>query len=121
MVLRYRRSQRERQLEIERLVEILIRLLPRFAVRLRLGLDQVLDLRQLVVGADDASFPIKIGRGDRLPERMTLEQLPHLGDLAQVLIGDRQDCEALLAFGDHQPVGEASRDRVSRSVLTLTS
>ena len=73
----------------ERLVEFLIVTLSRVAVDFRLGLDQYLDFRQLVLRADELRFPIQIGVGERLPQRVTLEQSTHFSDFAQVFDRDR--------------------------------
>ena len=72
----------------ERLVEFLIVTLPRVSVDFRIGLDQRLDLGQLVVGAAELGFPIQIGVGERLPQRMTFERLAHFSDFAQVFDRD---------------------------------
>ena len=96
-------------------MEFLIGALPRLPIDFRLRLDQLLDLRQFVMGADDARLPVEVGGGDRPLERVTFEQLPHLGDFAQVLDRDRQNREALLALGDDETVRrrDATRSRAA--------
>src|SRR5208282_5945229 len=97
-------------------MELLIGALPRLPIGFRLRLDQLFDLRQLVIGADDARLPVEVGSSDRPLERMTFEELPHLGYLAQVLDRDRQNREALLPFGDDEPVGSQSRQGLAQRV-----
>ena len=44
-----------------------------------------LDHLELVVRGDDAALPLDVAGGERLRQRVALEQQPQLGELAQVL------------------------------------
>ena len=77
---------------------------------------QFLGLGQLVIGRDQPRFPFQIGALDREPRRMAFEQAARLGDVDQVGKRRRNDREAALAFGFHQPVGREPRERLAQRV-----
>ena len=82
-----------------------------------------LDARKLVVRGDDAPLPFEIAPLDGAAQGVAFQQLPHLGDVAQVRQRDRHDAKALLSFRQDQPVRGQARQafaqRIDADVVSL--
>ena len=97
-------------------MEFLIVALPVVAVAFGIALDQRLDLGELVIGAHDARLPIEIRAHDRLAQRLALQQLPHLGDLPEILERNGKHGEALLPLDDDEAFGGEPRQRFAHRI-----
>ena len=58
---------------------------------------------ELVMGGDDAAFPVEIPGREGLLDGVTFQQKPHRGHLAEVVGRHGRDLEAALAFCDDKP------------------